>query len=77
MPLPDYIPAAVAARLLGKTPGAISHAIERGRFKDVRRADATTDISIVEIVRRLGRPLTEAERQLIETPRWSRQARGE
>jgi hypothetical protein len=77
MPLPDYIPAATAARILGKSASALSHAIKRGRLKGVRRQGPLTDLPLVEVIRRLGRPLSEDERQLVERGRWSRQPIGE
>lgn len=76
MPLPHYTSAATAAALLRVTPGAISHDIERGRFKDVRRWGGNfTDISTVEVIQRLGRPLTDVEQQLLEKPRYERKPR--
>jgi hypothetical protein len=74
MPLPSHIPASKAAKLLATSASSISHDIERGKFKDVRRVKGRTDIALSEVVERLGRPLTDDERRLLEQPAYARQA---
>lgn len=69
MSLPHYTSAAAAAELLHVSPSSISHDIERGKFKDVRRRNGHTDVAVTEVMGRLGRPLTDEEKQKVATPR--------